>query len=122
PESPFTVIIGGAKVSDKIGVMESLLGRADRLLIGGAMAYTFLAAQGGKVGNSLVEPDKFDVARSLLDEAERRGVEVHLPIDSLCAAEIDSGAQTSVHPSKAIPDGLMGLDAGPKAIEIFREA
>ncbi len=122
PEHPFVVILGGAKVSDKIGVISSLLQVADRILIGGAMAFTFAAAQGGKVGASRVEEDQFDTARSLLAEASERGVTVVLPEDSVCASELKEGAKTSVHPTDQIPDGLLGLDVGPRAIEAFREA
>jgi phosphoglycerate kinase len=122
PEKPFKVIIGGAKVSDKIGVIENLLTIADEILIGGAMAYTFFKAQGGKVGKSLVEEDKLELANELLKRAEKQGVTIHLPQDSVCAAEIKEGAETSVHPSNAIPDDLMGLDAGPEAIAAYRTA
>ena len=122
PEKPFTVIVGGAKVSDKIGVISNLLGVADRILIVGAMAYTFIRAQGGAVGRSLVEEDKIGVAADLLREAEERGVELLLPVDSVCANEIEVGVETEVHPSNAIPAGLMGLDAGPEAIAEFEAA
>jgi len=122
PEKPFKVILGGAKVSDKIGVIESLLNRADALLIGGAMAYTFFKAQGGEVGKSLVEEDKLDVARDLVEKAEAKGVALHLPKDSLCAQEIAEGVQTEVYPSDAIPEGWMGLDAGPEAIQTYKTA
>lgn len=122
PEKPFKVIIGGAKVSDKIGVIENLLSIADEILIGGAMAYTFFKAQGGKVGKSLVEEDKLELARDLLKKAQDKGVTIHLPQDSVCAAEIKEGVETSVHPSNAIPDDLMGLDAGPKAITAYQNA
>jgi phosphoglycerate kinase len=116
PEKPFKVILGGAKVSDKIGVIDNLLNVVDEILIGGAMAYTFFKAKGGHVGKSLVEDDKLELARDLLEKAEQRGVTILLPEDSVCAAEIRDGAETSVHPSDAIPDGLMGLDAGPGAV------
>ncbi|HKI58320.1 MAG TPA: phosphoglycerate kinase [Trueperaceae bacterium] len=122
PEHPFAVILGGAKVSDKIGVIESLLGAADKILVGGAMAYTFIAAQGGSVGASRVEEDQFDTARRLLERADEAGVKLVLPEDSVCAREIREGTQTSVHPSNAIPDGLLGLDVGPRAIGAIREA
>ncbi|HKI57165.1 MAG TPA: phosphoglycerate kinase [Trueperaceae bacterium] len=122
PEHPFAVILGGAKVSDKIGVIEKLLEAADKILIGGAMAYTFIAAQGGSVGASRVEEDQLDTARRLLKQAGAAGVTLLLPEDSVCAREIAQGVQTSVHPSDAIPDGLLGLDVGPRAIAAIREA
>ena len=122
PEHPVAVILGGAKVSDKIGVISRLLSVTDSLLIGGAMAYTFVAAQGGQVGRSRVEEDQLDTARSLLKQAEDQGVTVLLPEDSVCARELASGVETSVHPTDAIPDGLLGLDVGPRAVEAFREA
>jgi phosphoglycerate kinase len=122
PEHPFAVILGGAKVSDKIGVISSLLGVADTILIGGAMAFTFVAAQGGRVGASRVEPDQFDTARELLAQAAERGVHVVLPEDSVCAGELKEGVKTAVHPTDAIPDGELGLDIGPHAIVAFREA
>ncbi len=122
PERPFAVILGGAKVSDKIGVLSSLLKVADRILIGGAMAYTFFAAQGGSTGASLVEEDQLDTARDLLRAAEAAGVRVVLPVDSVCARELRAGVATEVHPSDAIPDGMMGLDVGPQAVAAFREA
>ncbi|MDZ7707909.1 MAG: phosphoglycerate kinase [Trueperaceae bacterium] len=122
PERPLKVILGGAKVSDKIGVIENLLGSIDELFVGGAMAYTFFKAQGGQVGDSLVEDEKLDVARDLIARAERAGVSLHLPSDSVCAAEVEAGAQTSVHPSDQIPAGLKGLDAGPDAIAAWTDA
>jgi phosphoglycerate kinase len=122
PERPFVVVLGGAKVSDKIGVIERLLDTADALVVGGAMAYTFVKARGGDVGDSLVEDDRLDLARSLLAKAAARRVPLVLPADSVCAAEIVAGVETSVHPSDAIPAGLKGLDAGPQAVADFRDA
>jgi phosphoglycerate kinase len=119
PEKPFALVIGGAKVSDKIGVINRLLEVADKILIGGAMAYTFIKARGGQVGRSLVEEDRLALANELAASAEERGVELLLPVDSVCAAEIAAGAATEVHPSDAIPAGLMGLDAGPAAISQY---
>ena len=110
PESPFVAVVGGAKVSDKIGVIESLLKSADALLIGGAMAYTFLKSQGIATGTSLVEDDRLDLARDLLAHA---GGRIHLPTDHVCAAEFSADAATSIE-NGAIPDGLMGLDIGPE--------
>jgi phosphoglycerate kinase len=121
PSHPFKVILGGAKVSDKIGVIENLLGPVDELFVGGAMAYTFLKARGGEVGASRVEDDKLEVARELMRRAEDAGVSLHLPSDSVCATEIADGVATGVHPSDAIPDGQMGLDVGPEAIAAWRE-
>lgn len=122
PAKPFKVILGGAKVSDKIGVIDNLLGLADEILIGGAMAYTFFKAQGGQVGASLVEDDKLELAQELLEQAEAKGVKLLLPQDSLCAKEIANNVDTAVHPSDAIPDGWLGLDAGPEAIKIYQDA
>lgn len=121
PERPFAVILGGAKVSDKIGVIENLLGRVDALLIGGAMAYTFFKARGGEVGDSLVEDELLDVARDLMERAERGGVALHLPSDSVVAREIAEGTPTRVTPSDEIPAGWRGLDAGPEAVRAFQE-
>lgn len=121
PEKPFKVILGGAKVSDKIGVIENLLSVVDEILIGGAMAYTFFKAQGGQVGNSLVEDDKLALARELLDKAQAQGVKLHLPPDSVCAEQIASGVATKVYPSGGIPTGWLGLDAGPEAIKRYQQ-
>lgn len=122
PARPFKVILGGAKVSDKIGVIDNLLNVADEILIGGAMAYTFFKAQGGKVGESLVEEDKLDTARDILERAKAKGVPLKLPQDSLCAREIAAGAETKVYPSDAIPEGWLGLDAGPEAVKSYQKA
>ncbi len=119
PERPFVVVLGGAKVSDKLSVIESLLTQADTIIIGGAMAYTFELAKGGTVGNSLVEPDLEDTARRILATAEARGVRVLLPADSVCAQQIATGVETRVFPSGAIPAGWMGLDVGPRAVSDF---
>lgn len=121
PEKPFKVILGGAKVSDKIGVIENLLSVVDEILIGGAMAYTFFKAQGGQVGNSLVEDDKLALARELLAKAQAQGVKLHLPPDSVCAEQIASGVTTKVYPSGGIPAGWLGLDAGPEAIKRYQQ-
>jgi phosphoglycerate kinase len=119
PEHPFVVVIGGAKVSDKMNVISRLLELVDEILIGGAMAFTFIAARGGSVGRSLVESDRFDTALELLAKADRLGVKLRLPADSVCAAEISQDAVTSVHASDAIPAGLMGLDIGPAAVREY---
>lgn len=118
-EKPFTAIIGGAKVSDKILIIENLLKKATDIIIGGGMAYTFMKAQGGTIGNSLCEEDRLDMANLLLTKAKEAGVNIHLPSDSIIADKFDANAETSSAPSNAIPDGWMGLDIGPKAIEEF---
>ena len=120
PEKPFMVILGGAKVSDKIGVIDAMLDVADDILIGGAMAYTFFKAQGGQVGGSLVENDKLDLALDLLERAKTKGVTLHLPQDSVCAQKLGAGAETKVYPSDEIPDGWLGLDAGPEAVKSYQ--
>lgn len=118
-ERPFTAIIGGAKVSDKILIIENLLQRATDIIIGGGMAYTFMRAQGGKTGNSLCEEDKLDLANELLKKAAANNVCIHLPSDSIIADKFAADAQTSNAPSNNIPDGWMGLDIGPNASEQF---
>lgn len=118
-EKPFTAIIGGAKVSDKILIIENLLERATDIIIGGGMAYTFFKAQGGKIGNSLCEDDRLEKAIELLKKADAKGVCIHLPSDSIIADKFDAAANSSTAPSNAIPDGWMGLDIGPKAVEQF---
>ena len=122
PEKPYKVILGGAKVSDKIGVMRNLIGVVDEILVGGAMAYTFFKAQGGEVGKSLVEDDKLDIAKDILKEAQAKNVTIHLPQDSLCAKEIAENTDTEVFPSDAIPEGYLGLDAGPEAVSTYQAA
>ena len=119
PEKPFVAILGGAKVSDKIAVIQSLLTKVDSLIIGGAMAYTFLKAQGQPVGKSRVEDDKLDLANHILQTAKTRNVKVLLPVDHVVAAHIDATAKTQT--VKTIPDGLMGLDIGPESVELFSE-
>jgi phosphoglycerate kinase len=120
-EKPFVAIIGGAKVSDKILIIENLLERASDIIIGGGMAYTFMKARGGKIGNSLCEEDRLDTAREILKKALEKNVSIHLPEDSVIADKFDANANTRVCPSDAIPDGWMGLDIGPKAEGIFSE-
>lgn len=119
PEKPFVVILGGAKVSDKLGVITSLLPIADTILIGGAMAYTFIKAQGGNVGHSLVETDMLATAAKLLSDAEAAGVNIVLPSDSVCAPAVSADQLTEVHSSDDIPNGLYGLDIGPRAVREF---
>ncbi len=117
---PFVAIIGGAKVSDKIQLLDSLLQQVDHLLIGGGMAYTFLRAQGGEVGKSLVEEDKLDLARQLLEQARQKGVSVHLPADSIIADAFSNEAGHRQADSMSIPEGWMGLDIGEQARKAFR--
>ncbi len=118
-EKPFTAIIGGAKVSDKILIIENLLERATDIIIGGGMAYTFMKAQGGKIGNSLCEEDRLQTASAILKKADEKGVCIHLPPDSVIADKFAADAQTSAAPSNNVPDGWMGLDIGPNACEQF---
>lgn len=118
PKRPFVAILGGAKVSDKIGVIENLLEKADKVLIGGGMAYTFYAAQGVQIGKSLVEEDKVELAKELLAKA---GDKLVLPIDNVTAKEFSNDVPTEVHEGP-VPEDQMGLDIGPKTIELFKEA
>jgi phosphoglycerate kinase len=118
---PFTAIIGGAKVSDKILIIENLLERATDIIIGGGMAYTFIKARGGKIGNSLCEDDRLDTAKEVLEKARLKGVSVHLPETSIIADKFAADANTNDCPSDQIPDGWMGLDIGAKSIGIFTE-
>lgn len=120
-EKPFCAIIGGAKVSDKILIIENLLERATDIIIGGGMAYTFLKARGGKIGSSLCEDDRLQTALDILEKARQKNVSIHLPEDSVIADKFAADANTEVRPSDAIPDGWMGLDIGPKAVGIFNE-
>ena len=122
PARPFVAVLGGAKVSDKILLIENLLGKVDRLLIGGAMAYTFLAAQGHPVGASRVEEDKLELAKSLLQQAEEKGVQLLLPSDHRCGQTFDEATERVDTASVAIDDGWMGLDLGPQSIESYRAA
>ncbi|RJF71062.1 phosphoglycerate kinase [Deinococcus cavernae] len=119
PERPYVVIIGGAKVSDKIKVIENLLPKVDRMLIGGGMMFTFIKARGGQIGNSLVEDDQLDLARGLL---EKYGDKIMLPSDALAADRFDKDAESRVVPADQIPEGWMGLDIGPDSREAYAEA
>ena len=121
PKRPFVAILGGAKVSDKIGVINNLLEKVDKLLIGGAMAYTFIVAKGGKVGKSMLETDKVDLAKELLEKAAAKGVELYLPVDTVIAKEFKADAESKVCPTMEIPDEWEGLDIGPKTAEIFAD-
>ncbi len=120
-EKPFTAIIGGAKVSDKILIIENLLERATDIIIGGGMAYTFFKAQGGHIGTSLCENDRLDAARELLQKAEAKGVCIHLPPDSIIADQFSNDATVSSARNTEIPDGWMGLDIGPLSVDVFRK-
>jgi len=122
PEKPFVAILAGAKVSDKIGVIENLLDKVDALVIGGGMAYTFEKAQGHAIGASLVEDDKLDLARELLEKAKEKGVTIVLPTDHVIADEFKADAQTKIVEVGQIPEGWQGLDIGPKTIEAFKTA
>ena len=121
PEKPFTAIMGGAKVSDKIEVIENLLDKIDALIIGGGMTYTFIKARGGKIGSSLVEEDKLDMANDLIKKAEAKNVKLYLPVDNVIADKFENDAKTDETPVDEVPDGWMGLDIGQKTIEGFSE-
>jgi phosphoglycerate kinase len=118
-ERPFTAIMGGAKISDKILIIEKLLDKVNHLIIGGGMAYTFFKALGGNIGNSLVEEDKLDLAKELIQKAKTKGVELHLPIDSIVADKFDATANTKIANNNSIESGWMGLDIGPQATQVF---
>ncbi len=118
---PFTAVMGGAKVSDKILIIDNLLDRVDNLIIGGGMTYTFIKAMGGKIGNSLCESDKLDVAKAVLEKAKEKGVNLLLPVDGLNADKFDAEANTYVSAIDDVKDGWMGLDIGEKTISLFEE-
>jgi phosphoglycerate kinase len=118
-DKPFTAIMGGAKISDKILIIEKLLDKVNHLIIGGGMAYTFFKALGGNIGKSLVEEDKLDLAKELVQKAKAKNVELHLPMDSVIADKFDAQANTDISINTAIPDGWMGLDIGPQATAVF---
>ncbi|MBR9855311.1 MAG: phosphoglycerate kinase [Algicola sp.] len=120
-EKPVTAILGGAKVSSKITIIENILDKVDNLIIGGGMTYTFVKAKGGKVGDSICEDDKMDLALDILKQAEAKNVSVYLPVDVLAANDFDNGADTQFVDVDKIPDGWQGLDAGPKTLEIFKQ-
>jgi triosephosphate isomerase len=119
PKRPFVAILGGAKVSDKIGVIENLLEKVDSLIIGGGMAYTFLKAKGYKIGNSICEDDKIDLAKKLMEKAEKKGVNLMLPVGSIVAKEFKNDTEFKYVPSDAMPDGWLGMDLGSLTIERF---
>ncbi len=120
PVKPFVAIVGGSKVSSKITIIEKLMERVDSLIVGGGMTYTFMAAQGGKIGGSICEPDQFETALNILKKAKDKGIEIVLASDALCADAFSNDANTQICPSNAIPDGWEGLDIGPEAKEAFR--
>ena len=122
PKRPLVAILGGSKVSSKIGVINNLLEIADTIIIGGGMAYTFSAAKGGKIGDSLLEADWMDYSNDMVKKAEEKGVKLLLPIDTVCADAFDPDANTQTVAAGEIPDGWQGLDIGPKTIEMYCEA
>jgi len=121
PNRPYVVILGGSKVSDKLAVIGNLIPRVDRLLVGGGMAFTFLAAQGYSVGNSLLEAEQISAVEGFLEQADRRGIEVALPIDVVVADTFAADAEVRVVPAHEIPDGWMGLDIGPRTAQLYAE-
>lgn len=121
PKRPFVAILGGAKVSDKIGVINNLIDKVDSLIIGGAMAYTFSLAKGGKTGNSKVEPDKVELAKELMAKAEAKKVAMYLPVDNVITTEFSADAESKVAKAGEIPDGWEGLDIGPDTAKLFAD-
>ncbi len=119
-EKPVTAILGGSKVSSKITIIENILDKVDHMIIGGGMTYTFIKALGGKIGDSICEDDKMDLALAILKQAKEKGVEIHLPVDVVAADAFAPDANTQVVTVSEIPDGWQGLDAGPKSLEIFK--
>ena len=122
PKRPLVAILGGAKVSSKIGVINNLLDIADTIIIGGGMAYTFIKAMGGTVGTSLLDEDRLDYCKEMMDKAKAKGVKFLLPVDTLCAAEFSADAKPELVDTMAIPDDRMGMDIGPKTIALFSDA
>lgn len=121
-EKPVLAILGGAKVSSKITIIENILDKVDHLIIGGGMAFTFVKAQGGKIGNSICEDDKMGLALEILKHAEEKNVKVYIPVDTVAADDFSNDANTQIVDITAIPDGWEGVDAGPKSVEIFNDA
>ena len=121
PKRPFVAILGGAKVSDKIGVITNLLDKVDSLVIGGAMAYTFIKSQGGKIGNSLCENEKLDIARDIMQKAKNKNVRLLLPVDNLIADSFKNDASRQICVGDQIPDGWQGMDIGPETVKEFSE-
>lgn len=122
PERPLAAIMGGAKVGDKIPVIKNLLGKVDILIIGGGMAYTFFKAMGYEIGKSILDADNVTLAGELMKEADERGVKLLLPVDTVCAAEFDNSSRKAVYDRDRIPEDMMGMDIGPKTVELYREA
>ncbi|WP_266364289.1 phosphoglycerate kinase [Tellurirhabdus rosea] len=120
-ERPFTAIMGGAKISDKILIIERLLDKVDNLIIGGGMTYTFVKAQGGQIGKSLLEADKQELALEILEKAKAKGVNIIMPLDNVCADDFSNNANRQVVASGQIPDGWEGLDIGPETVKLFME-
>ncbi|MHA8056838.1 phosphoglycerate kinase [Aquirufa nivalisilvae] len=120
-DRPFTAIMGGSKISDKILIIEQLLDKVDNLIIGGGMTYTFSLAEGGKIGKSISEPDKVDLAKSLLEKAKAKGVNLYMPVDNVVADDFSNSANRQTVNRGEIPDGWEGLDIGPKTIELFQK-
>ena len=122
PEHPFVAILGGSKVSDKLGIIENLMDTADTIIIGGAMCFTFLVAQGYTVGTSKMEADMVDTAKAILEKAEAKGVKMLIPVDVVCADMFADNANTKTVPVAEMPDDMMGLDIGPETVALYREA
>jgi phosphoglycerate kinase len=122
PEKPFVAILGGAKVSDKLAIIENLMPKTDRFIIGGGMMFTFIKAQGGQIGSSLCENDMVETCKQLLEDAKKQGVEFVLPVDAVINNAFANEGDIKTVPSNEIPDGYMGLDIGPKSVELFKQA
>ena len=122
PKRPFVAILGGAKVSDKIGLINNLIDKVDTLIVGGGMAYTFLKAKGYEVGDSLLDEERIELAKEMMDKAQAKGVEFLLPVDITVASEFAADAEHKVVAADEIPAGWQGLDIGPKTLELFKEA
>jgi len=122
PQRPFVAILGGAKVKDKIGVITNLLEKVDTLIIGGGMAYTFSKAMGGEIGNSLLDEERIELAKEMMASAKAKGVNLLLPVDTVCANDFDNPTETKTVEAGCVPEGFQGLDIGPKTIELFAEA
>ena len=120
-EKPVLAVLGGAKVSSKITVIENILDKVDHLIIGGGMTYTFIKAQGGKVGDSICEDDKMELALDIMKQAEAKGVKIHIPVDVIAADDFSNDANTQICDVKQIPDGWQGLDAGPQTLQNFND-
>ena len=120
-EKPVTAILGGSKVSTKITIIENILDKVDHMIIGGGMTFTFVKAMGGKIGDSICEDDKLELALEILKKAKEKGVQIHLPVDVVAANAFSNDAETQIIDVTAIPDGWQGLDAGPKTLELFKK-